>query len=482
MAHVAGPIGNPLGGQIEGGMDADTVVRVVRMHWITIVVLALIGAVVGFGLSRVLPKEYQAQAQLILVIADTESTGDLPQISKYAQEQARNFSVLATREMVLQPVIDQLDLDTTVPKLRRRVATNVPLNTSLITITATDDSPGRAAEIANTTARSLTRTVREIAPRVDQSTTSPVTLRLVESAVPPRLPSSPSIVLLTFLGLLGGLVVSAVVVLVRELIGQRIRTVPQLQTLAGVSVLGSIAYDRMASRRPIAVVADPHSARAEEYRQIRLALRFLQTDADHKMFAFTSSTAQEGKSSVSANVAAAMAASGLSVCLVEADLRQPSLSGLLDLPSGAGLTSVVAGEADLDDVLQDWGDDGLQVLLAGNVPPNPGEIMESATMEQLLHRVRRRFDVTVIDCPPIHPTADAVALAKMAGGAVLVAAAKKVRVRDLVRAVQRLLVVDTSVVGAILNFSGNVPHAASQYAPRGSTRRRPPDHRVSATA
>lgn len=471
-------------------MDADTVVRVVRLHWITFIVLALLGAVGGFALTRVVPKEFEAQSQLILVIADTESTGDLPQISKYAQEQARNFSVLATREMVLQPVIDQLDLHEPVSELRKRVATNVPLNTSLITITVTDGSADRAAEISNAVARSLTRAMREIAPRVDDSRTSPVTLRVVESAVPPTAPARPSVALYTFLGLLAGLLASGVVVLVRELIGPRVRTVGQLEELSGASVLGSVAHDRLAPRRPIAVTADPHSARAEEFRQIRLALRFLQTDANHKMFAFTSSTAREGKSSVSANVAAAIAASGVRVCLVEADLRQPSLARVLDLPGESGLTEVVAGEVDLDDVLQEWGDDGLQVVLAGNVPPNPGEIIESAKAEQLLGQIRDRFDVTIIDCPPIHPTADAVALAKMAGGAVLVTAAKRVKLRDFRRAIQRLQVVDTAVVGAILNFAPNgpaTPHGVNQYPPREPPRHQPSraatsSQRVAATA
>lgn len=460
-------------GMIWGDMDADNVVRVLRLHWITIVVLAVLGAASGFALTQTIPKEYEAQSQMILVIADTESTSDLPQISKYSQEQARNFSVLATRQMVLQPVIDQLDLDVSVAQLRQRVATNVPLNTSLITITVTDRSPERAAEVSNAVARSLTRAMREIAPRVDDSRTSPVTLRVVEAAVPPSSASSPSVALFTFLGLLAGLLASAVVVLVRELIGARVRAVTQLQELTGSSVLGSVAHDRIAPRRPIAVVDDPHSARAEEFRQIRLALRFLQADADHKMFAFTSATAQEGKSSISANVAAAMAAGGHRVCLVEADLRQPSLARVLDLPGGTGLTTVVAGEAEVDDVLQEWGDDGLQVILAGDVPPNPGEIIESARAEQLFQQVRERFDVTIIDCPPIHPTADAVALARMAGGAVLIAAAKRIKVRDLRRAVQRLQVVDTAVVGAILNFAASAPHAVSQYAPREAPRARP---------
>ncbi|MGD7707104.1 polysaccharide biosynthesis tyrosine autokinase [Microlunatus sp. Y2014] len=449
-------------------MDADTVVRLIRMHWITILVLALLGGVGGFGLARVLPKEYEAQAQVIVVVANTESTGDLPQISTYAQEQARNFSVLATREMVLQPVIDQLELDLTVAQLRRRVATNVPLNTSLITITVTDGSPTRAADVANAMSRSLTRAVREIAPRVDESPTSPVSLQVIESAVPPLTASAPSGWLFTFLGLLAGLLASAVVVLVRELIGPRVRTVAQLQDLTGASVLGSIAYDRTAPKRPIAVTADPHSARAEEVRQIRLALRYLQTDRPHKMFAFTSATAQEGKSSVSANVAAAMAASGLRVCLVEGDLRRPTLGTVLDLVGGIGLTTVVAGEAELDHVLQEWGTDGLQVLLAGDVPPNPGEIIESARVEQLLQRIRERFDVTIIDCPPIHPAADAVALVSVAGGAVLVAGAKRVRVRDFRRAVQRLRVVDTPIVGTILNLADGARQSVARYAPHGS--------------
>jgi len=441
-------------------MESRSLLRLVRYHWAVVVVCLVLGAIGGWGAGQLMPREYTASADVFVTVTGGSNTGEIAQSTNFSQQQARNFSAIATREVVLAPVIESLDLDMTIRELRRQVASSVGLNTSIITISATDDSPGRAAAIANSVATYLAQVVPALTPRVQGD--SPVRLQVIESAMAPAQPSSPNVPLLLIVGLLLGAITATVVVVVRGVLDARVRSEDQLAAIAGVPVLGRITFDRRGSRHPIAL-GDPRSLRAEEYRQLRANLRFLQTGEEHKVFVVTSANPGEGKSSTSANVAVVLAASGLRTCLVEADLRRPSLSGVLDLPDTSGLTDVITGDASLDEALVPWGDHGLQVLLAGDTPPNPSELLESAAAAAVLQQIRARFDVTIIDCPPLNPVADAAVIARMLGGVIVVAGSRLLRVRDLRRALERLKAVGANVEGAILNLARNGSSARYRY-------------------
>lgn len=432
-------------------MESSRVLRVIRYHWMTVIVLVALGAAAGLAYAWTVPREYTARADVFVAVTGSSTTGELAQGSNFSQQQARNLSTVATREIVLAPVIDELGLSDSTAKLRSRVSTSVPLNTSMISISAVDPSPREAARIANLVAAKLAEVVPTLSPQVDG--TSPVRLRVVENAVPPNSPSAPHTPMLVILGALGGLVAAAAVILLRLMFGSRVRTVEQAEEAAGAAVIGTVSTDRTADREPLALLTAPHSLRSEDYRRLRGNLRFVQASQDHRVFVFTSSVPSEGKSTTAANAAVALAATGASVCLVEADLRRPGLSRILDLPPDLGFTSVIAREATLDDALVAWGPDRLHVLLAGPVPPNPSELLESERALELLESLRAAHDIVIIDAPPIHPVADAAVLARVFGGAVLVVGAGRARERDVRRATARLASVGATIHGVVLNLA-----------------------------
>ena len=443
-------------------METRSMLRLVRHHWAVVVSCILLGVLAGWALVVAAPREYTASADVFVTVTGGASTGELAQSSNFSQLQARNFSAVATREVVLEPVIESLDLDVTISQLRRQISTSVPLNTSVITISATDASPERAAAIANSVSTYLAEVVPSLTPRVDGQ--SPVRLQVIESAKPPTAPSSPNVPLLLLTGLLAGLVAAAVVVVLRGVVDARVRDKDQVTEITGLPVLGVVSFDRRAQRDPIAVVKSG-SRRGEEYRQLRANLRFLQAGEPHKVFSITSSRPGEGKSATAANIAAALAASGLEVCLVEADLRRPTLSDVLDLPEYTGFTDVLTGDITLDEAIVSWGPDDLKVVLAGSRPPNPSELLESAAAGAVLQRIRDRFDVTIIDCPPLNPVPDGAVLARTLGGVILVIGARVLRVRELRRAMDRLTAIGASVEGAVFNLSRSREDHRYSYSP-----------------
>ena len=324
----------------------------VRKRWLVVAALGLLGIVLGSTYVILAPAEYTAKTELFVATVGGDNTSDLAQGSNFAQQQARNYSVVAQRDIVLLPVITALGLKTTPDELSERISASVPLNTSLISIAVTDSSAARAAATADAVATSLSNTVVRLMPKRSDGA-SPVHLQVVQAARAPTSPSAPNPrVVLTFSGLLG-LLVGLGSIAVAELISAKVRSVDHLKEITNLTILGTVTDDKAAGTSPLFSQSNSRSLRSEEFRQIRTNLHFLHPDESHKVFVLTSSIPGEGKSSTSANLAVALAASGIATCLVEADLRMPSLGKYLDLEGGVGLTTILAGDATLDEALQE---------------------------------------------------------------------------------------------------------------------------------
>ncbi|QIK75252.1 CpsD/CapB family tyrosine-protein kinase [Nocardioides piscis] len=186
---------------------------------------------------------------------------------------------------------------------------------------------------------------------------------------------------------------------------------------------------------------------------LRTNMQYVEIDEDQKVIVMTSALPGEGKSTTAINLALSMALADRSVALVEADLRRPRLAPKLDLDGAVGTTSVLLGKVSLDDALQPYGDSGLQVLLCGPVPPNPSELLQSHAMETLLSDLRARFDLVILDAPPLLPVTDAALLANQADGAVVVVRHKKTTKDQLTHALERLEAVGSKALGIVVNRS-----------------------------
>ena len=115
-------------------METSSLAKLIRYHWVAVLICAQLGVLLGAAYAIVSPREYTAQADVFVQVSGGSSTSDVAAATNYSQQQARNFSAVATREIVLQAVIDDLGLDSSVGQLRSQVSTAVPLNSTMITI------------------------------------------------------------------------------------------------------------------------------------------------------------------------------------------------------------------------------------------------------------------------------------------------------------------------------------------------------------
>jgi len=419
--------------------------RILRKRWLVIVVLTLVGIAASATATLLMTPQYRATTQVFVYVPNSGTVGELAQGGSFAQNQVRSYAEAVSTPRVLDDVVASLGLDETAEELGESVTAEAPLNTVNIEIAVVRDSPTEAADIANATTSSFEAVIDDI-------TAGQVSVSVLREASVPREPISPNTNLNLALGLLIGLAVGIGLAVLMEVLDTRIRGQRDVEALTPAPIIGGIAYDPSAIKRPLIVQDDPHSPRAEAFRTLRTNLQFLDIEPGARSFVITSSVPAEGKSTTSANLAIALADSGARVVIIDGDLRRPKLAEYMGLEGAVGLTDVLIQRASLGDVLQPWGRRGLTVLPAGSVPPNPSELLGSRAMQSLVHALEQEFDVVLIDMPPLLPVTDAALVSKMTKGALVVAAAGKTDRRELEGALAALENVGARVSGIIITM------------------------------
>ncbi|MEF3121219.1 CpsD/CapB family tyrosine-protein kinase [Kocuria flava] len=258
------------------------------------------------------------------------------------------------------------------------------------------------------------------------------------------------------LGIIGGLGLGLLYAFARWKMDRRIRSVEEVRETFGTPVLGIIPEDdRLADHREIIETGTSggrgHHAFSEALRELRTNLSFVSVDAPPRVVVVTSSMPGEGKSSITANLAVAIASTGRDVVVVDGDLRRPVMTELFGLVPGVGITDVLVGEAEVDDVLQVYDKfPNLQVLGAGRTPPNPTELLASQAMRTMLAGLAEDAFV-LVDAPPLLPVTDAALLTASADGALVVATAQGTTVDELGKALGNIEQVRGRVLGVVLN-------------------------------
>ncbi len=205
------------------------------------------------------------------------------------------------------------------------------------------------------------------------------------------------------------------------------------------------------STSTLIALRDPRSPAAEAYRTLRTNIQFSSLDKPLHTLLFTSTGADEGKSTTLANLAVTMAQAEQRVILVDCDLRRPTLHTLFGLSNETGLTSAILQPDAAALPLQDTSVAGLRLLPSGPLPPRPADLLGSRRMEALIDRLRADADMVLFDTPPVIAVTDAAVLATRLDGVLLVLQAGKTR-RDRAREARRLLEkVKANIVGVVLN-------------------------------
>lgn len=436
--------------QGDFGLHLDDYLRVLRRNWLLIVASALIGLLLGGAASILTKPTYTSETQLFVSIQGSGTVQELQQGNTFSQARVQSYVKIVNSPLVLQPAIDSLGLTLTAEELSEQVTATTDVNTVLINIAVKDSSPVHASAIAQAVGKSLIATVDAL-EKPGTVGTSPVSLSITKPAKAPASPSAPNTKINLMLGLVVGLMLGMGCAVLRSVLDSRVRNEADLRRVTDAPILGGIAFDQEATKRPLLTQASAQSPRAESFRQLRTNLQFANVSGHAKSVLVTSSVPGEGKSTTATNLAIALAQAGQTVCLVDADLRHPMVNDYLGLDRGAGLTTALVGTADVNDLLQPWGEDNLYVLASGQIPPNPSELLGSKEMGSLMERLEQAFDIVIVDAPPLLPVTDAAVLSQHVGGVVVVVGSQRLRHQELQKALDALKMVGAVVLGIVMN-------------------------------
>lgn len=444
-------------------MEVQDYVRIVQSRWRIIALATVVGLLAALVASLVSTPMYQASSRLFVSTAAGASVNEAYQGNLFSQQRVASYTKLATGEDVLQDAIESRGLDLTPSDLGGRVkATAVP-DTVLFDISVLDSKPELARDLADAIAAQLVVKIEGLeAPAAGVEPVARATV--VEAAKTPSSAVSPKTKRNVALGFVVGLLAGIALAIVRDRLDNTVKSREVLDDLAGVGLVGSVPFDKEREQKAAIAFHDGYSGSAEAFRELRTNLQFLEVDNPPRVLAITSSLPGEGKTTTAINLSLAIAEAGYSVALVDADLRRPRVAKYLDLIGSVGLSTVLAGQADLDDVLQSSAYPNVSVLASGALPPNPSELLGSTHAEKLIADLRSRFDFVVIDASPLLPVTDAAVLAVKVDGALVVVRHGQTKKEQVTRAVGNLRSVGATVLGTILTMTPSKGKGAYEYS------------------
>ena len=315
----------------------------------------------------------------------------------------------------------------------------------------------RQLEVTQSTHQTLLKKVQELQLAKTKTTS---TARIIAAATLPEKPDNTAKTLAGGLGIILGALFGTSAIAYLEIKDKSLKTVKEIEKLFGYTLLGAIPATkqkkRTRDRNPalttleVAVRDTPQSVTSEMSRSIQSNLRFLGLEKQLRTITITSSVANEGKSKVAANLAAAIAGVGQKVLLIDADMRVPYQHQFWKLPLKKGLSDILAGKSKLTQI--SWTVmDNLDVLTAGSRPQNALSCLESTQMKSLIREVSHLYDFVIIDTPPLLAAADPLSVGNITDGILLVSRPGIIDGNSADAAKSKLKLAKVNILGLIVN-------------------------------
>jgi capsular exopolysaccharide synthesis family protein len=456
----------------QTNLNLEQVLGVLRRRAGWVLLCFVVVAAAAYGFSKHQTKKYTATASLVFNNNQlSQQVAGLQAVSSGNQvpQQQTNVKLVQLGDMAAKTA-GLLGQGLTKEKVSADLSVSAQGESNIVDVEATATSPGLAAGIANTYtntfvkeqqnsnhayyASALALVNKQLAALSPKQKLSPSGIALAgraqslgvlaelhngnvevaQTATVPTSPSSPKTSRNTALGAALGLLLGLGLAFLLERLDRRIREPKDLEAVYNLPLLGvvpeSSALSRSAKGKKDAKEALPASE-AEAFHLIRAHLRYFNVDKELRTLMVASAAPGDGKTTVARHLAGAAARMGSRVLLLEADLRRPTIALQLDVASGPGVADVLIGAVPLDEATQTVdlglpGADGrgarsFDVLVAGSsLPPNPGELIESHAMESLLQQAKTRYDLIVVDTPPLTAVSDAFPLLGKVDGVIIV--------------------------------------------------------------
>ena len=435
-------------------------------------IVAVVCAVIAFlGTFFFITPMYQSSAMFYVNnssislgdAAASITTGDI----SASRGLVKNYIIILNTRETLNDVIDYAGVDLTYGQVKGMISAEAVENTEIFQVVVTSADPRQAEQIADA--------IAYVMPKRISSIIEGTSAKIVDSAVLPSRPSSPNYTKNTMIGFMLGLMLTTAIIVLRDLFDITVRTEEDVERSCKHPVLAAVP-DMLApskggyyygygsqkkqtadsGKQPDVIGGDISFAASEAYKLLRTKLQF--SFADEKacrVIGVSSALTGEGKSLSSVNLAYTMSQLNNRVLLIDCDMRRPSLAAKLPIQKAPGLSDFLAGQSHSDNLIQQCGmkdnERAFHVISAGRNPPNPMELLSSARMEKMLALLRQNYDYIILDLPPVGEVGDALAVAKLTDGMLLVVRQNYCNRLALSAAVRQFEFVDSKILGVVYN-------------------------------
>lgn len=449
-------------------MTIQDFLRLLRARWIVVCVTTVVAVLAAVGITLLTTPIYQSTTRLFVSTASGSSVSDIYQGNRFSQERVASYTQLLMGTTLAQRTIDKMGLNMSADELRSKVRASAKSDTVLLNVAVLDQSPVRARDIADALSDEFVVMVHELETPEDGA--RPDARVVVEQRA--SIPAAPVIPKKTrdlAIGLAVGLLLGIGLAVLLDMLDNTVKSQEALEEITDVGTVGSIPLDKERRKQPAISFENDNSAIAEAFRKLRTNLQFLAVDNPPRVIVVTSSLANEGKTTTAINIALALAEAEHSVVLIDGDLRRPRLDSYLDLVGTVGFSTVLTGQASIDEALQKSRFAGVSVLTSGALPPNPSELLGSQAAKKVLDELRSQFDYVVVDSSPLLAVTDAAILAAAADGVLIMARYGETKREQLAQAVGNLHNVGARLLGAVFTMTPARGNATYNYGYYGET-------------
>ena len=453
---------------------------VVNKSWL-IALVAVVCAVVAFlGTFYFITPQYQSAAMFYVNNSSVSlgeasfsiSTGDI----SASKSLVNTYIVILNTRETLNDVIDYSGVDCSVGELAGMIKAQAVGETQIFQVSVTSPDPVEAEKLADA--------IAYILPKRISSIVEGTSAKIVDAAVLPSGPSTPSYSRNAILGFVLGMIIVVGILILRELFNVTIRTEEDIARISSHPVLASVpdmdapskggryyAYGKNSGGKNrsgagnmggrVLVGSGISFAATEAYKLLRTKLQYSFADESGcRVIGVSSALSGEGKSLSSINLAYSLSQLDKKVLLIDCDMRRPSLSSKLPIDKHTGLSGYLSGLHHMSEIIQNCGLKGeetaFEIISSGNNPPNPIELLSSARMAKLLSALRNVYDYVILDLPPVGEVSDALAVAKQTDGVLLVVRCNYSERPALKAAVRQFAFVDSKILGFVYNGTAQV--------------------------
>ncbi len=444
-----------------------------RNIWIIILCTVLAGGAAFAYSDYCITPLYQSSIKMYVnnTINSSDSTSITSSDITASQNLVDTYAVVLTSYPTLSEVIEQTGVNYTYEQLSAMIATAAIDETEVFRVTVTSSDPTEAAELANA--------IAEIAPDQIMEIVSGSSVKVVEYARVATTYSSPNKTRYALMGAMLGFCLSCLgIMLFSSLkngmsVEERIRReYKNKAVLSVIPLMGKKAKGRRKKKEDssdVELCENLSFASGEAYKLLRENISFCFSDEagekNCRIIGVTSSVRSEGKSTTAINLAYTLALANHKVCLIDCDFRLPSVAKRLKLHRKPGMTNFLAGKASGSEIIQSYTSEQarLCVIAAGDIPPNPSELLGSKRMQEMLKVIGSSFDYMILDLPPIGIVSDALTVTKMIDGMLFVVREDYYDRRILRESMRTLEAVDTKLLGTVVTHSTTLKKEYKHY-------------------